>query len=460
MKPRHFLFLFLLALNLNINAKLRLELIINFNDCVNCTSTLHAIKQLDTTVERIFVVNSKQKSYIKETLNLFGVSTNNYTKINYTDKILFTKNAYKSYCLVKNETACIDSFGLEMFIPKIQEINKQSKSLEKKLVLKDTFVVSDRVSALFNDGVYTLYDYNLNKVGAYRLNGNDIAYQRVFKHNEFSPKFFLDCDAIDRKAYNKWYGTLSYLGKTFPHFENTYFSDSMLYVLMNFSCPIFNEKGDTLLGGKLFVYTKNIYSNVSNLYCLKDNDLTSKLKKEIYLINHLPSFVKNKQYVFSLFSLKIFDENPIIANCELKNNMVNFLNTDKYSFSSEFMNKYDFKEKSNISVNGSLYFFNSFPYFIDIKKDTSYLYLDIAQKLNKSYYIRDMVKKGNQLKLLLFEDEKEKLVCYDLALKKIISSEEVNLPKTANINTAVFKNYSELIYLENDGKTIVIKTIE
>lgn len=441
-----------------IRSESKLEIYLNLNDCINCNIGLHSINKLDENIKIIFIIDKSSSPYFSELLKSNGIER--IDNLNIIEKEVH--EFYRSYCLLYQNSNKTDSFQLNdlfMMSKKINESSQIKVELKQKVKLNDSLIFSDRTSFNFHKNNFVAYDYLLNKVyyAKYDFNTEKVLYEKKISYSDFNRNLFLKFKEIDKGAYDDFYPSMVYIGKVNPHFENVYINDSILSILINFPCPVFNHKGDTLLGGKLFVYKKNVLHNKSSLFCLPDNELPSNTIENCFIDNTQPFFLRNQEIFFTLFLLKPISPKPTVASFTESNSRLELNDFKKFKISIK--DSITGASSSFSSQNSEFYFMNNAPYLIEIKNlKESYITL-LESVFKKGYYLKDVRSTNGIYNLLFWNKDEHRIITYNETSNKILSDRTLQINNAdINFSSIHLNDYKEISCIDKKFKYVYIYT--
>jgi hypothetical protein len=438
---------------------LSLRIYPDFNNCLNCNTYLHFVKELNTSVSRIMYVEKSKQSFLPELLSQYGF-TNNYIVVNrpiHKNKV----DVKGSICALYDGKLKLDSFALDKLPSKIGFINFISSKINssKLISLNDSLKLSNRFEVNYTTNSYIMVDYLLNKAIYLRYDKQlNIEKKITIEGQAFNPRSFLKLGNIDSIFYKKEYTSLKYVGKHLPHIEFSYLKDSMLYLMLTFPYPLPNKEG-IAIDSKLFLYQRNVYTDIRKLIYIKDIYLENFLKQQVNINNSAAFYVLDNGYYFSIANYMTGASKAFIAKY--------YLDSDTLKYDSNYkvfeMDSLQFKtyqvnvNESLYSTNEKFYFGNSFPYIYNYLKDEGF-YLKELQNAQITNYILD-VKSIDDNYLTVFINKNTKgyfLLLIDLKTKKIIREKEIKIPENCDKASLRLLNTTTIIALDVSKTQLVL----
>jgi hypothetical protein len=462
MKQLFFLLLFTCLGLKSFSVNTTLDIYYNTNMCRNCNLYLTYLKKLDLQIQKRFFISESSKDIIEELLSEYGLTSKEVTvsfihadhfKLKQTDKQI------ESYCIVNKNNTKIDSFLLSELGKKIGFLNASNTSATAdklkwdSIIIPDSIKISDRIRIFNHNNIINISDYLLNRNTSLFLDppSNKIVKSIIIKSNEFNPSLFLRTNCTDTVMYKAMFGLLKAIGFDKPKIESAFVNDTSISLFIGFPCPLaIKNTSDTDIINRVFFYNINYKTNRSSLNWVVDDGLIPMLEKE-YIVNNLFPFYLNKEsFYYSVSS-------------EMNNMDKNFISKyikkgDKIYFEKILRSKIDTWEpiknfeNSNKSTNSHFYFMNSYPYFYDYTKDEEFaIQPSLLNPDKQNIFINDIIRNGNQIKIIILLNQVPYLFVLDSQTKKILEKSKID-SKNKNVDYLRFYNSNE--YFLIDKKTI------
>lgn len=463
-------FALLLCITNTARANIELHIYLNTNQCVNCNLALNCIGKLAPGVVKRIYFPLANKAASEEMMEGYGDVKN--LAIRYFDKTNdpFNSPYARSYCLLYNNKFKADSFELNELFEKVGGINKLTVTHVQPLVipLPDSVKLSNRSNLFYYEGRLCITDYLLNKAVVVSLGKtqNNLAGILQIKGKSFHAQPFLRSGIVDTAAYRILYRDLKELGKTKPHIETCYLTDSALYLYLVFPCAIVRPvEKDTGIGGKAFIYKKNLFSRKSELFPVKDDALPSTLKEEYYVASGSAFAVHNNNFYFTLYQEQLRTENNFMAEYGLNGrNQLVFKKLSPYLVSdSTYLNTNFGNTQVFLTMCNRQFLFAQFqPVFVELGANHSYMLGDLLSpgSLHK-IQVYDVQRKDRQhLAILIDRNHETRCVIYNTETRKIEADTKISVPQNANTETMRFAGENRLVALNNDNKTILFFNVQ
>ncbi len=452
-------FLISILLSTPVIAQVALRIYPDFNNCINCNTYLHFVKEINSNVSRVMYVEKSKQSFLSELLSQYGF-TNNYTVVNRG----ISKNKVEtkgSLCALYDGKMKIDSFALEKLPSKIGFINFISTKINssKLITLNDSLKLSTRYEVNYTTNSYITVDYLLNKAIYLRYDKQlNVEKKTIIDGQAFNPRLFLKLGNIDSTFYKKEYASLKYVGKHLPHIEFSYLKDSMLYLMLTFPYALPNKEG-IIIDSKLFLYQRNVYTDARKLIYIKDIYLEKFINQQVNINNSAAFYILDSSYYFSIANYVTGASKAFLAKYYLDSDTLKYdsnykiFNMDSLQFRTYQINV----NESLYSTNEKFYFGNSFPYIYNYLKGEGF-YLKELQNAQITNYILD-VKSIDDNYLSVFINKNNKgyfLILIDSKTKKIIREKELKIPETIDKASLRLLNANSIIALDVSKTQLVI----
>jgi hypothetical protein len=140
MKHRIITILFLLTVLNCYCQSLALKIYPDFNNCINCNTYLHLIKEINPSIQKVVVVENGKQVYLKELMTQYEIT--GYTS--QTRALTPKKAAIRgSHCALYSGKQRIDTFPLTDLFKKIPFLNLISakSAILPTILLKDTLTI-------------------------------------------------------------------------------------------------------------------------------------------------------------------------------------------------------------------------------------------------------------------------------------------------------------------------------
>jgi len=462
MKHLFFGFLFSCLTSVLFSVNTTLDIYYNTNMCRNCNLYLTYLKKIDPQIQKRFFISESSKDVIDELLSEYGLTSKEVTvSFIHADhfKLKQTNKQIESYCIVNKNNTKIDSFLLSELSKKIGFLNATTtfltadKSKWDSIIIPDSIKISNRIR-IFNHGdILNISDYLLNRNTSLFIDpsSNKIVKSIIIKSNEFYPQLFLKTNCTDTVMYKAMFGLLKAIGSDKPKIESAFVNDTSISLYIGFPSPLaIKNTIDTNIINRVFFYSRNFKTNRSTLNWVVDDGLIPTLENEYIINNVFPFYLYKEAFYYSVYS----EKNPLDKNFISKHTKKG----DKIFFEKILRSKINTWEpimnfeNSNKSTNSNFYFLNSYPYFYDYTKNEEFTILPSIlnpEKLN--FYINDVIRNGNQIKLIVILNEIPYLFVIDYTTKKIIEKSKIET-KNKSVEFLRFHNSNE--YFLIDKKTI------
>jgi hypothetical protein len=437
-----------------------ISIYLNLNQCSTCNIGFNGIKSLSGEIIKNIYFSESNKAASEEMMQPFGTIKNLNLKYYKEKDSLFKTNGF-SYCVVFKNGIKTDSFELNALMYKVLEINNYfgKVTLLKTIDIPDSLKFSDRVELFFNKKHLNLNDYTLNKNVLFTFNDDYTKIIKVFslKSTAFTPQPFLMSGVIDVGAYWGTYKDLEYIGRTTPQITRSYVTDSILYLGLTFPCAIPRLLfRDTAIGGKLFIYKKNLITLKSELYAMADNELRTP-KKETYFSQLDGFYFINNKFYFSAYVEKKTKANYILAEYEVINNRLIFRSFVDYTIPDSTYSNYGKNEFFNVNANNSFYFGNDKPIFVSTKTNAVVnIEKELGNKYKRNLNIRDVYRTdSNIFKIIINVGKIAKYLVFDMNNRTLDYEMEINTNEKINIESLRFLNEHTLLATDIDTKHIL-----
>ena len=446
-----------------------INLYINTNQCANCNIALSSLTRLSDNIIKNIYFTEANRAASTEMMEPYSEVKNLHLKYFEGKSNPFRNDLLKSYyILFKNKTK-IDSVDLNGLFTNTKQINALAEGsipkfrLVKKIPIPDSIKLSNRLTVFANNHRLSICDYLLNKNVSFNIKKDFVGLTDVIqiKGSAFKPYPFLNAGIIDTVLYRKIYADLKYLGKTKPEINASFLSDSSLYLFLTFPCGIVREiEKDTGVGGKFFLYRKDLITRKSQLFPIVKEVLPSFLGEEYWISNGNPFYVKEKRIYFTLYQEELKKENNFLAEHTLSNGKVIFKALLNYRVSDSTYLNTNFGNSSLFSTGGntSFYFASYQPYIIDLRTNVVYNFEKaLPTKSKHDLAIRDVSYMGGDLlRILVNFKNVEKCLVYDTRKNLILSEIELKPVMPLNLETIKFINYKTLVAFDESNKNLII----
>ncbi len=446
---------------------INLNIYLNTNQCTNCNIALNALRKLsDEVVKSVYFLESN-KAASEELMEDY--SSLKSLRLRYFSKELnpFKSANTLSYCVLFDGSSKIDSFELKNLFAKVESINALVRIKNPNLVLKskipipDSIKLSDRLKVFVYKQHFSICDYLLNKNVTLTFNENFSQINNVLqiKGSAFKPYPFLKSGIVDTTLYRMKYADIKYVGKTKPEINSSYLTDSLMYLFLTFPCVIKVNK-DTGIGGKFFLYSKNLFTRKSELFAIQEDQLPSFLNEEYFISNISPFYVESGKVFFSLYQENLKKENHFLAEYTGSGNRITFKSLVNHKISDSTYLNTDFGNTQIFlsECNSSFYFATYQPLVINTKTNVRYNFEKILDKgFEHNLLIRDVSNIDKDLiRLLIKANNMEKCLVYDTKKKSLVSETVIKPLLNVNMESLKFIDGNTLIAFDTENKNILI----
>ncbi len=445
---------------LSLSATISVDLFLNLNQCNTCNMGLNGLNRLAPSVLKTIHLPQSLEDAASELLEPLGPVKNLKLKFYESGNTPFPDPLTRSYCFLYDNGQRIDSFVLNDLLSKTAEINKMANAFVpvKTIALPETLKLSARTSLSCHKNYVSLFDYTLNKNVLLTLDAKRTKVLKNFtvRSADFPPDPFLRSGSVDTAMYRAYYKYLVYMGKTRPDISGSYLTDSSLYLTLAFPCAIRPPGADTGIGGKMFLYRKNLFTQKSELFSVEKMELNL-LGADYYVDNTAGFYTKGNTVYFSVYPDKPSKTaNHLMAKFHLRGNKADYLSFTDFSVPDSVFSNHGEKEWFNSASNAEFYFGVDRPVFVNIKTNKG---LNLEKELGSIYHQQsclDAVQDGERFKLLLLKNNKVACVLYDPVARKVISELNVKLPPTCNKECVKFIDPATLVAMDVTNKKLVL----
>lgn len=428
-------FIFIIIITYNKFKADTLHIYFNSNTCKSCNLIGKQIEKYKNYKKIMYL--TKDDSLVKdELLESYGLNVGLY-QFKFVNNNFFENidgRLTRSYCIIQKGNNFKDTFLLGDYSKlKVEEtFNFNKLKLSKNLKFSNTALISK------SNNYILINDSKLNKISIAMLKNDSLVLIDNIKSNFFSKKKFFDCKCIDEKLYSSLKITIDEMNLSQPEYRDAYIVDNVLNLIVVFnvpSLPIYTS--DTVIGMKLFLFTKNLISEKTSFTCIsKDglNETDAVLGNKFFITNscfikkgdtiYLP-IVSNDTAKLSLFVKQIIT-NKIVKSLGITKDLGDLIPKDCN------LNTNNLSILISRSINKTDYFFTKVPLVYNLRSKKTYF-------INNS----NLIKKLNSIKLedAYINDVK---IINDKAifLIKVNNSwykEEYNLLNNELINTKLLK---------------------
>lgn len=463
-------FVLLLCVVKPAQAHVELHIYLNTNQCLNCNVALNCIGKLAPGVLKSVYFPLANKAASEEMMENYGDIKN--LAIRYFDKTNdpFSKAYTRSYCLLYRNKLKTDSFELNELFERVGSINKLTLLPSAPLIipLPDSVKLSNRSSLLYHEGNLCITDYLLNKAVVVSLgkSQNKLANILQIKGKSFHAQAFLRSGIVDTAAYRILYPDLKELGRTKPHIETGYLTDSALYLYLVFPCAIVRPvEKDTGIGGKAFIYKKNLFTKKSELFPIKDDVLPSTLKEEYYVASGSAFAVRNNNFYFTLYQEQLRAQNNFMAEYgfNAKNQLV-FKKLAPHQVSDSIYLNTNFGNTQVFLTlcNGKFLFAQFQPVFVELAGNHAFMLGDQLSpgSLHKIEVYDVRRKDAQHLSILIDRNHETHCVIYNTDTRKIEADTKIMVPLNTNTETMRFTGDKKIVALDQENKKLLLFGID
>lgn len=415
----------------------------NFNDCLNCNIGINFLKDINDTFQLCFKIPISQRNFANEMLASYELNKK------YDIKYIESKNLKnKTQCSFYYKNRLLDSFPLseiqdrKIFFSNILKLNQN--------ILNDTLKISDRAIFQLNNFNLIATDYNLNKVIFSSINNKFQNF--VIEGKMFNPILFLKLGNIDSLYYYKNFKTLKYIGKTIPHIDLSYLTDSTLYLLLSFSYPEEGLNNTLNVKQKFYVYERNIFTKTKKLKYLKDIELRNITNHTLFLDNLMPFFVKNNNYFFENHNLSDYSKSIWYYSCFKDADTLKYKNSFyRLPIDSNLQLKYKKQiSESMVNSNKDFIFFSNFPLFHNTTSNKTYFIESYLKEIEKFYFI-DVIENIDNICILLKNSNDYFKIELNKTNFKLINKIKIKINEFENEESIKFINNKSFFVLNKNN---------
>jgi hypothetical protein len=458
MKQLFFGFLFSCLTTVLFSTNTTLDIYYNTNMCRNCNLYLTYLKKLDLQIQKRFFISESSKDIIEELLSEYGLTSKEVTVSFIQDdhfKLKQINKQIESYCIVNKNNTKIDSFLLSELGQKIGFLNATNTSVTTdkfkwdSIIIPDSIKISDRIR-IFNHGdIINISDYLLNRNTSlfFDASSNKIVKSIIIKSNEFYPQLFLNTNCTDTIMYKAMFGLLKAIGSDKPKIESAFVNDTSISLYIGFPSPLaIKNTIDTNIINRVFFYSRNFKTNRSTLNWVVNDGLIPTLENEYIINNVFPFYLNKESFYYSVYSEKNSLDKNFISKHTKKGDKIYFEKILRSKIDTWEPNK-NF-ENSNKSTNSRFYFMNSYPYFYDYTKDEEFtIQPSLLNPDKQNIFINDIIRNGNQIKIIILLNQVPYLFVLDSQTKKILEKSKID-SKNKNVDYLRFYNSNEYFLID------------
>lgn len=452
---------------------LRIELYVNTNQCANCNLALGTLAHLHASIVKIVHLPESNRDVAEEMLEPFGHIQNLQLRFFSNAGTPFGNPLQKSFYRLFNNNRQVDSSELNLLISRYRQINALAQTtgtvpqLLQKIALPDSIKLSDRLNCFVKDGRMAIGDYLLNKSVVVELDAAQTKISKLLqiKASAFKPQAFLTWGLVDTAVYRRVYKDLQFLGKTKPQIDAACLADSSLHLLLSFPCGVVDPlKKDTGIAGKLFFYSKNLFTKKSRLLPIPE-DLVPGYKEEYYIANMSGFNVVQNTVYFTLFQEFMQTQNKFLAEYTLGAKQLAFSKllpyqvSDSAYFNTTFGNTQVFLTASNARFLYALYQ----PVIVRYA-DKHFFDLESVLQLKTKHQLQvyDVWEnKAGQLLLLANKNTVDVLLVVDAKKGKLVEEKQLNLKsQQVDPENLKFLNANTLLGLDKAHKHLLVLQLD
>lgn len=446
-----------------------LSIILNTNDCVNCTSALSLVPSLSNTIHVVIFCDESKRRFIPDVLSQNNIVPSSNIQIKYIKSSRIIKQSpLGSTCVFRHDGKIVFTLPLrelEEYLPSIKAFTSKYASIQR-IELPNGFNLSDRTTFVANDSNILATDYIKNKTYIIHLGLNN-----VMQFDELTFREDLKTQAIqdlglDMSRYNSFESSLKKERTWNPDVRSMAAYGDTMYALTTlwYPDPDPDDTSNLLLTPHplLFSISNGKSTGVRGCQNFIPADLGDYLIMSNYGFGVQPDFI-----CIPVFKRGI-DTKPIYL-------LGKFIRTGATAIFHEFLDIQvpPIVEKDGPTnqyymarIESGLYSMAIYPFFYDISTNTSFDATDLISKHSQSlfsnhtplYWTYDArwVSENVILSLCSFED-KTWLYWFDVKHHKVIRKIEINshdmLKETMTLNRngsilGLSKAYSTLISIE------------